>query len=92
MPNESVVFSFALLPLNAERGAKLILGPALLRVGVNFRLASGAKGAFELPNSEGGSCFCTVDRSFGIALQHLNKSLLSWFEKLRCNGCICNVL
>ena len=45
MPKESVVFSFDLLPLNMERGAELILGPALLRVGVNFCLAGGAKGA-----------------------------------------------
>ena len=45
MPKESVVFSFALLPLNVERGAELILGQALLRVGVNFHLTGGAKGA-----------------------------------------------
>ena len=41
----SVVFPFALLPSNVERGAELLLGQALVRMGVNFSLAGGAKGA-----------------------------------------------
>ena len=40
----ALVFPFALLPLNTERGAELLLGQAP-RMGVNFRLAGGAKGA-----------------------------------------------
>ena len=39
------VFPFALLPLNAERGAELLWGLALPQMGVNFHLAGGAKGA-----------------------------------------------
>ena len=39
-----LVLPFALLPSNAERGAELLLGQALPRMGVNFRLAGGAKG------------------------------------------------
>ena len=39
-----MVFPFALLPSNAERGAELLLGQ-LPQMGVNFRLAGGAKGA-----------------------------------------------
>ena len=39
-----MVFPLALLPSNAERGAELLLGQALPQMGVNFRLAGGAKG------------------------------------------------
>ena len=45
MAKLSVVFPLALLPSNAERGAELFLGQALPWMGVNFRLAGGAKGA-----------------------------------------------
>ena len=72
----SVVFPFALLHSNMERGAELLLGQALVQMGINFSLAGGAsshqtaKVKLVLP-------FHTVDRSFGG--NRLNSSLLSSF-------------
>ena len=40
-----MVFPFTLLPSNAERGGAELLLSQLPRMGVNFRLAGGAKGA-----------------------------------------------
>ena len=59
-----------LSPSNAERGAELLLGQSLPRMGVNFRLAG--QGHIEPPNSEGEAGFAfshTADRSFGVTLQ-----------------------
>ena len=44
-PFMALVFPFILLPSNVEKGAELLLGQALPRMGVNFHLAGGAKGA-----------------------------------------------
>ena len=67
-PFMALVFPFALLPSNAERGAELLLGQALPRMGVNFRLAGGAKGASSRRTGKV-KLVRTVDRSFSVALQ-----------------------
>ena len=63
-----LVFPFALLPSNTERGAELLLGQALPRMGVYFRLAGGAKVASSRRTGKV-KLVRTVDRSFGVALQ-----------------------
>ena len=81
------VFPFALLPSNAERGAKLLLGQAP-RMGVNFRLAGGAKGALNrrtakvklvLPFSYSTQKFRRRPATISIA-QFLVVPSSSWFE------------
>ena len=68
-PFMALVFPFALLPSNTERGVELFLGQAP-QMGVNFRLAGGAKGALNPRTAKVKLVlpFCTVDGSFGVAL------------------------
>ena len=59
-------------PSNAERGVELLWGQLLPRMGVNFRLAGGAKGASSRRTAKVKLVLHfshTVDRSFGVALQ-----------------------